>query len=61
MIALKMPIVQVCDQGRASTFTDQKFISVKCTVHILFPLKDAFPKDLEPVLYKSRSAINSEV
>ena len=36
--------------AESSIFTCQKFISLKFVVHILFAVKNVFPKDLKPTL-----------
>ena len=46
----KMPHVRLCDQARASIFTQQKLIAVKILLHIVFLMRSFLPKDLEPLL-----------
>ena len=47
---LKISKVRLYDQAGASILTCQKFI-LKSVMHILFAVKDVFPKDLEPMLF----------
>ena len=56
--AWKMLKVQLWDQARALIFGFQKFISLRFVVHILFPIKDVFPRDLEHMLPSARPPSN---
>ena len=44
VIPLKIPMVRLRNQIRASVFIHQNFISLKYVVHISFPVKGIFQK-----------------